>query len=115
METLRRSEFIALASSAAASLGLGAGAARAADYPTRPVELAVPSSAGGGTDAVARAFAEAAKRHSPQPLVVLNRPGASGAIGVGEVLNAAGRLQGGRGGRGTRHPAAPEPGPLLGR
>jgi tripartite-type tricarboxylate transporter receptor subunit TctC len=87
MRTLRRSEFIALASSAAASLGFG-GAARAADYPTRPVELVVPSSAGGGTDAVARAFAEAAKRHSPQPFVVLNRPGASGAIGMGEVLNA---------------------------
>jgi tripartite-type tricarboxylate transporter receptor subunit TctC len=37
---------------------------------------------------VARAFAEAAKRHSPQPFVVLNRPGASGAIGMNEVLNA---------------------------
>ena len=77
MAQMRRSEFIALASSAAAaSLGLGAGAARAAEYPTRPVELVVPASAGGGTDAVARAFAEAAKRHSPQPFVVLNRPGA---------------------------------------
>ncbi len=88
MAQMRRSEFIALASSAAASLGLGAAAARAADYPSRPVELVVPASAGGGTDAVARAFAEAAKRHSPQPFVVLNRPGASGAIGMGEVLNA---------------------------
>lgn len=88
MAKIRRSEFIALASSAAAaSLGLGGGA-RAADYPTQPVELVVPSSAGGGTDAVARAFADAARKHSPQPFVVLNRPGASGAIGMGEVLNA---------------------------
>lgn len=85
---MRRSEFIASAAAAAASLRLGAGTARAAGYPSRPVELVVPASAGGGTDAVARAFAEAAKRHSPQPFVVVNRPGASGAIGMGEVLNA---------------------------
>jgi tripartite-type tricarboxylate transporter receptor subunit TctC len=88
MAQMRRSEFLALASSAAASLGLGARAARAADFPSRPVELVVPASAGGGTDAVARAYADAARKHSPQPFVVLNRPGASGAIGMQEVLNA---------------------------
>ena len=48
----------------------------------------MPAAAGGGTDLLARAFAEAAKRRSPQPFVVVNRPGASGAIGMGEVLNA---------------------------
>ena len=62
--------------------------ARAADYPVRPVELVVPSSAGGGTDIVARAFADVARKYFPQPIIVLNRPGASGAIGMGEVLNA---------------------------
>ena len=86
MTTIRRSDFIALAAGAAA-LGL-APRARAADYPTRPIELIVPASAGGGTDVLARAFAEAAKRHSPQPFIVVNRPGASGAVGFGEVLNA---------------------------
>jgi tripartite-type tricarboxylate transporter receptor subunit TctC len=54
--------------------------ARAADFPTRPVELVVPSSAGGGTDIVARAFADVARKYFPQPIIVLNRPGASGAI-----------------------------------
>jgi len=83
---MRRSEFIALAAGAA-TLGL-APRARAADYPTRPIELIVPASAGGGTDVLARAFAEAAKRHSPQPFITVNRPGASGAIGFAEVLNA---------------------------
>lgn len=86
MSTIRRSEFIALAA-AAAGLGL-APRARAADYPTRPIELIVPASAGGGTDVLARAFAEAAKGHSPQPFIVVNRPGASGAIGFAETLNA---------------------------
>ncbi len=60
----------------------------AADYPTRPVELVVPFAAGGGTDMMARAFAEAAKSHLPQPVVVVNKPGASGAIDMGEVVKA---------------------------
>ena len=37
-------------------------ASQAADYPTKPIELVVPASAGGGTDTLARAFAEAAKK-----------------------------------------------------
>ena len=75
--------------STALALSLGqAFAARAADYPVRPVELVVPSSAGGGTDIVARAFADVARKYFPQPIIVVNRPGASGAIGMGEVLNA---------------------------
>ncbi|GAA0745831.1 tripartite tricarboxylate transporter substrate binding protein [Ideonella azotifigens] len=66
----------------------GAGPALAVDYPNHPVELVVPYNPGGGTDALARAFAEAARRHFPQPIVVYNRPGASGVIGWQEVLNS---------------------------
>jgi tripartite-type tricarboxylate transporter receptor subunit TctC len=62
-------------------------AAFADDYPTKPVELVVPSSAGGGTDALARGFAELAKKHFPQPFIVNNKPGASGVVGMGDVLN----------------------------
>lgn len=66
-----------------------AGLARAqGTYPNRPIELIVPAGAGGGTDVLARAFAEAAKKHLPQPITVLNRPGASGMIGHGEMINA---------------------------
>ena len=74
--------------------GLGAAAllpwvlpVHAEDFPTKPVELVVPASAGGGTDALARAFAEAAKNHLPQPLIVNDKPGASGVVGMSEVLN----------------------------
>jgi len=63
-------------------------AARAADYPTRPIELVVPSSAGGGTDVMARLFAETAKKYISQPIVVSNKPGASGGIGMTEVQRA---------------------------
>lgn len=73
---------------AAAAVLPWVGAARAAGYPERPVELLVPYQAGGGTDALARAFADHARKHFAQPFVVSNKPGASGAIGWAEVLNA---------------------------
>ena len=58
-------------------------------YPSRPIDLLVPAGAGGGTDVLARAFAEAARKHLPQqPFTVVNRPGASGMIGHGEMINA---------------------------
>jgi tripartite-type tricarboxylate transporter receptor subunit TctC len=62
--------------------------AQSGGYPNRPIELIVPAGAGGGTDVLARAFAEAAKKHLPQPITVNNRPGASGMIGHGEMINA---------------------------
>ena len=63
--------------------------AQAGNYPSRPIELLVPAGAGGGTDVLARAFAEAARKHLPQqPFTVVNRPGASGMIGHGEMINA---------------------------
>ncbi len=73
---------------AAASVLPGASMAQASDYPNRSVEILVPASAGGGTDVLTRAFAEAAKKHLPQPMVVNNKPGASGAIGMGEMITA---------------------------
>lgn len=72
----------------AGSLALGTAPAGAADYPSRPVELIVAASAGGGTDVVARAFSEAARKHLPQPMIVVNKPGAASAIGFAEVANA---------------------------
>jgi len=64
------------------------GQTRAAPYPDHPVELVVPSAAGGGTDTVARAFSEAMRKYLPQPLTVVNKPGASGAIGMTDVARA---------------------------
>ena len=72
----------------AALLPLPATFAFAKDYPTKPIELVVPSSAGGGTDALARSFSELVKKHLPQPVIVNNRPGASGVVGMGDVLNS---------------------------
>lgn len=86
--TIPRRRFLA----ATCALGIAApfSPARAAsDYPSRPIELIVPVAAGGGTDLVGRAFAEAVKKYLPQqPMVVTNKPGASGAIGTAELINA---------------------------
>jgi tripartite-type tricarboxylate transporter receptor subunit TctC len=77
-----------LLAAAAASALPRAAFAQSSGYPNRPIELIVPAGAGGGTDVLARAFAEAAKNHLPQPITVINRPGASGMIGHGEMINA---------------------------
>jgi tripartite-type tricarboxylate transporter receptor subunit TctC len=77
-----------LVAAAAASVLPGTLMAQGSDYPNRSIEVVVPASAGGGTDVLARAFSEAAKKHLPQAMVVNNKPGASGAIGMGEMINA---------------------------
>lgn len=62
--------------------------AQLGDYPNRPIELVVPYGAGGGTDVLARAYAEAARKHMSQSITVVNKPGASGAIGWQDVINS---------------------------
>ena len=64
------------------------GQAWAQDYPNKPIEVMVAFQPGGGTDSLARAYAEAAKKHTTQSVVVYNKPGASGAIGLADVVNS---------------------------
>lgn len=63
--------------------------AQAGWQPTRPIQLIVGFAAGGGSDIIARTIADAAAPHFPQPLVVVNRPGAGGAIAAEFVSRAA--------------------------
>lgn len=58
-------------------------------WPARPIRLLVPFSAGGPSDALARAFARHLSSTLGQPVVVENRVGAGGAIGVDAVAKAA--------------------------
>ena len=58
------------------------------DFPTKPIELVVPFQPGGGTDALARSFADAARKHITQSVVIVNKPGASGSIGWQDVMHA---------------------------
>lgn len=70
----------------AAALGV---AAWAGPYPERAVTLVVPFAAGGDADLAGRNLAPAAQRLLGQPVVVVNRAGASGAIGSQAVRDAA--------------------------
>ncbi len=62
--------------------------ARAA-WPDRPIRLVVPSAAGGSPDTVCRILTNELVKSLGQPIVVDNKPGASGSIGMQEVARAA--------------------------
>lgn len=59
-----------------------------AHYPDRPVKLVVAFSPGGAPDIMARAYAEKLKEFVGQPVIVDNKPGATGAIGADIVAKA---------------------------
>ena len=62
--------------------------ARAQAWPTRPIRLIVAGPAGGSADIVARLVGDPLSRALGQPVLVDNKPGAAGAIAVGELLQA---------------------------
>lgn len=63
-------------------------AASADDFPNQPIRLVVPFSAGGPTDTAARLFAEPLRRQLNQPVILENRPGASGVPGTEAALQS---------------------------
>lgn len=68
---------------------IGAQSATAAEYPTRPIRIVVPFSAGGAIDVLARFMAKDLSDRLGQPVYVENKPGASGNIGAELVSKAA--------------------------
>jgi tripartite-type tricarboxylate transporter receptor subunit TctC len=69
------------------ALALFASAA-AAQYPTKPVVIVVPFAAGGPTDTVARSVGQAMEKTLGTNVIVENKPGAGGTIGVADVARA---------------------------
>ena len=73
------------------TLGLllaGTSAALAQAWPSKPIKVVVPFSAGSAVDIVARVVMEQVSTQLGQPVVVENRVGASGTLGVGSVAKA---------------------------
>ncbi len=62
--------------------------ATAADFPAQPIKLVVVYQAGGANDIVARVLADRMSATIGQPVMVLNKPGASGALGAQFVANS---------------------------
>ena len=57
-------------------------AALAQDYPTRPIHSSCPTRPGGSTDLIARAVAEPLRERLGQPVIVENRVGGGGVVGL---------------------------------
>jgi len=70
-----------------AAFGLIAAVAHA-QFPERPITMIVPFPPGGVADTVARPMAEALSRELGQPVVIENKPGAGGGIGMAQVAKA---------------------------
>jgi tripartite-type tricarboxylate transporter receptor subunit TctC len=85
---LRRRKFLQLAGGAAAMPVLSRIAA-ADTYPSRPITIVVPFSAGGATDVIARVLADRMGKSFGQSIIVENVTGAAGSIGVARVVRAA--------------------------
>ena len=84
------SKFIHCAAMAFALLIAAADGANAQQkYPAKPIRLIVPMAAGGGVDGLARAVAQQVSEALAQPVVVDNRTGGGGIIGVGTAIRAS--------------------------
>ena len=75
----------------ACAFGLGVftlGAQAQANYPSKTITIIVPYAAGGTTDVIGRALAVGLSRHLGQSVVVENKPGAGGTLGVVDMRRA---------------------------
>jgi tripartite-type tricarboxylate transporter receptor subunit TctC len=89
LQRTTRRHWIAVCTLVAASLGLAAPMANAQDaWPSKPIRLIVPFTPGGVTDTSARVVAEFLGRRLGQQVVVDNKPGASGNIGMALAKDA---------------------------
>ena len=72
-----------------ASLVLLTTASHAEDYPTHTITVIVPFAAGSGSDTIARILGQHLSQKFSQPVVVENRPGATGAVAAAAVAHMA--------------------------
>jgi tripartite-type tricarboxylate transporter receptor subunit TctC len=86
--TQDRRQFLQTGTAIAAGMAMPA-LGQAQNFPSRPIKLICPWPAAGSSDMVLRALAESAGKVLGQPVVVENKPGASGMLGPNELLKAA--------------------------
>ncbi|WP_367067068.1 tripartite tricarboxylate transporter substrate binding protein [Oryzisolibacter sp. LB2S] len=87
MTFARRKTLALIALAAACAIG---GAQAQEPYPSKPIRFIVPYPAGGGTDTIARLIGTQLSQRWGQPVVVENKPGASGILGNDLVAKAPG-------------------------
>jgi len=84
---LRKSFLTALAILFAAGLVVGTDLFAQA-YPSKPITVIVPYSAGGSSDLLARAVEKVWTKYSPQPVIIVNKPGGGGVVGTQFVVSS---------------------------
>jgi len=86
---MSRASRIMKGAAAALAISIVALAAVAQDkYPSRPIEMVIPTAAGGGTDIALRALAELAEPALGQKIVVVNKTGGGCAVGMAGIVAA---------------------------
>ena len=73
----------------AAALSLASGEVRAQAYPSKPIRFVISFGAGSASDALARIAGQDLEQTLGQPIIVVPKPGADGALSAGEVKRAA--------------------------
>ena len=79
---------VAFALIVASVTAFAGGSAGAQSYPSRPIKLVVPYAAGGGSDVIARIFADRLSQRLKQSIIVENRAGAGGNVGADAVAKS---------------------------
>ena len=86
---MQRRQFLSLSAISAISASAAPCLVRAADaYPAKPIRVVIPYAAGGVTDSVGRKLCENLGKALGQALVVDNKAGAGGTLGMGDVARA---------------------------
>src|SRR5437870_3979240 len=76
------------AAAALVAVSLLAPFAARADWPERPIRFVAPFAPGGANDLMARAAAEGVAKRLKHPVLVENKPGAGGALGIDHVAKS---------------------------
>lgn len=87
--SLQRRRIMLSVTATALMLAAGLSNAQSQQYPTKPIRLMVPYGTGGGTDIIARLYAQKLREAWGQSVIVENRPGGDGVIGSEVVARSA--------------------------
>src|SRR5438132_5992912 len=85
---MKRTNIASIVAGFAPGIAAALGGAQAQTFPSQPITLVVAWPPGGGSDISMRLLADALSKQINVPVVVLNKPGAGGAIGHREIANA---------------------------
>ena len=85
---LRMTRRTLTAALAATGVALGAAAAAAQDFPSKPITMIIPLGAGGSHDLNARVMTSVLSGYLGQPVVIQLMPGGSGRIGTSAAAKA---------------------------